>query len=622
MAKWTLQIGSVTRTLADWRLINPVLTTVNLGRDMLTAARAGQFDADALCAYGTGVKLYRDGVKWFDGECHVIPRSARGTTERQSYSFAGPWNFLERNVYKAAWFRSSDGSTVFTSHLIFPLDTVANHITRALQYAIDRGANLQIGTITAPIIPPGFEVTDLTIAGAIQRLARYAPDAVGWFDYSTTPPTFNFVPRSSLQAVTLQLPSSAEPFGDRLEIIEPIPRPDIQVDNVSIIYERTSTEDGRQVYDFSVDNHPPSTTGLEDGCLCAVVNLQGYSATTVEGYIVAEAIDTASLDWWKKAVPALNDTRILSLAFADGSSATRIGYEGEPSDNLPRRIVDGQAAPWMTSPDGMDVIWQKEIITREFQITVSVTSDHSSSPKMVTKRAKFSVELTSTNAPAGETIYSTLSTFEDGDPIPTGLAEYLYGSLNPLQYDALIAQHKAECDGEVTLGKVINLTGADSDWASMNALVQRVTCDLDRGVTEITCGPPGHLSLDQILEILRVGRIRRRWTNPSTQDDGIISARNVELGRATANNNAVPALPEFHRFVLAKDSDLIELNVEDSSEKCLIDFGAGKTLTIESASTVWEAVPEPYRPLALREVCVKVNGVARKMVVIGSDPYS
>lgn len=623
---WTLEISGTTKTLAEWGLIAPRLTTVNLGRDTLVADTAKDFMGAAIATYGQAVKLYRDAVQWFSGEAHIVPRSARGASERAGYTFIGPWAFLERNVLKAPWFKASDGSTVYTSHILFPLQSVAQHITDALNYAIARGAGIQIGTITAPIMPPAFEVTDITIAGTIQRLANYAPDCIGWFDYTTEPPTFHFQPRSALTGVTLEMPSAEEPFGSRLEVIEPISRDDMQVDNVSITYEIANTVDGEQVFGFSIDNYPVGTTGLEDGCLSAVVNLQGFSATTVNGFVIAEQIDVNSLAWWELAVPALRDSRVLGLVFA--GTPTRIDYEtGAVAAGLPRRLVDGQVAEWMVNPDGTDIDWQKEIVMCEF--TMQVTSAHDGEAiggvaqdlNVGIEKQQYHVELTSTNAPVGETSYSTLATFEDGDALPIGMAQYLYGSLNPLQYEALFVQHKADCDGEVKLGNIVNLTGGLAEWATMNALVQQVTCDLDHGVTEITCGPPRHLSIDQILELLRVGRIRRRWTNPSTQTDGAISARNVELGKATANNNAVPATPELSRLVIASTGAVIDLNTASATEKLLLNFGSGKTVTLAKNDTLWSNPAEASRALALREVCVKVAGVSRKMLVLGSVPY-
>lgn len=355
--------------------------------------------------------------------------------------------------------------------------------------------------------------------------------------------------------------------------------------------------------------------------MSAVINLQGFSATTVQGTVIAETIDTSSLTWWQKAVPALNDSRILGLVFA--GTPTRIGYEGEESLNLPRRIVDGQVAEWMVNPDGTDIDWQKEIITCEFEMQVQLDDDEVLSDRNVrVAKQKYQVELTSTNAPDGETSYSTLATFEDGDARPSGMAEYLYNSLNALQYDAQFVQHKSDCDGEVTMGCVVNLeNSAESAWASMRALVQQVSFDIDRGVTEIVCGPARHLSIDQILELLRVGRIRRRWTNPSTQTDGSISARNVELGKATANNNSVPATPEFERFVVKSTGRVIDLQAKSGSEKFAINFGDGQTLTLEKTDTNWTIPAEANRALALREVCVKVAGVSKKMLVLGSVPY-
>jgi len=627
MAEWTLKIGSETKTIAAWKLTRPVLNLVNLGRDILTAQTAAEFDSEGIAEFGDSVQLYRDEVKWFDGECFIVPRSANGTREAITYSFVGPWNFLERNTYKMPWYRASNGSTIYTSHLLFPLQSVAQHITDALTYAIARGANLQIGTITAPIIPPSSETTDITIAGVLRQMATYAPDCVGYLDYSTTPPTFHFKPRSALTAVTLQMPSSALPFGSRLEVIEPVARQDLQVDNVVIIYEILSQIDGRQKFGFTTDVHPPATTGLEDGCLSAVVNLQGSSSTTVQGSAVGETIELGSLDWWRRAVPALNDARIQNLAFA--GTPERIGYEGEASLGFGRSLVDGQLAAWMTNPDGSAVDWQKERILCKFTFSMPVETGRGDAPALEPTGEEFHVNLTATNIPAGETDFQTLATFEDGDAIPVGMAQYLYNSLHPLQYDALFVQHKAECDGEVRLGNIVNLTGALSEWATMNALVQQVVCDIDKGTTEITCGPPRHLSIDQILALLRVGRVRRRWTNPSTQTDGNVSAQNVELGKATANNNTAATVAEFKRFVVTRagSDQMIDLNLSGEvlgvdTSKIFADFGDGKTLTIDAANALWEAVPQASRAIALREVCVKVNGESKKMLVPGTLPYT
>lgn len=626
-AVWTLDIGGTVKTLADWKLSRPVLTTINLGRDILTAETPKEFDSTVLASYGTACKLYRDGVKWFDGTAFVTPRSARAASERQVVSFVGPWNFLERNILKAPWFQASDSSTIYTSHVLFPLQSVADHITDALQYAIDRGANIQIGTITAPIIPPMFEVTDLTIAGAILRLSYYAPDCVGWFDYSTDPPTFHFQPRSQLATASLEMPSAGNPFGSRLEVVEPLARNDLKIENVALTFEINSTVDGESVFGFYLDHYPPSTTGLEDRCLSAVINLQGFSATTVTGYVEAEAIDVNSLSWWQQVVPALRDSRILGLTFA--GTPERIDYDtgATITNGLGRRVIDGQLADWMVNPDGSDISWQKEIVTCEFEMQVQLDdAEELSDLNVQIARQKYQVEITTTNAPAGETTYSTLATFEEGDPRPTGMAEYLYNSLNTLQYDVVIVQHKSDCDGEVQLGNTVNIdNSAESAWASMFALVQQVVCDIDRGTTEITCGPARHLSIDQILELLRVGRIRRRWTNPSTVTDGAMSARDVELGKATANNNAVPATPELSRLVM-KDAvqgavSVIDLSTVSGAEKLMLAFGDGKTVTIAKSDTNWDNPPEASRALTLQEVCVRVNGVARKMLVLGSASY-
>ncbi len=620
---WTLDINGEVLPLAEWKIVSPVLQTANLSRDTLTFETPGAFDGDPLCAFGDPVILYRNGVKWFQGECFVVPRGARGASERQSYSFVGPWNFLERNVMKAPWFIADNGSTQYTSHLIFLAVSVADNITNILEYAIARGANLQVGTITAPLIPPAFEVTDLTCAGAIQRIANYAPDCIGYFDYTTTPPTFHFKPRSALTAVELSLPDEALPFGSRLEIIEPIAREDLVVDNVQIIYEREDTIDGQRVFNAFLDSYPPSTNGLEDGCLSAIVMLQGGSTTTVRGNVLADEIQPDSIEWWKKVCPKLNDPRIggtIALAFAD-SSIDRIGYDGEASEGYPNRILGGAVTPWMELENGDPVLAQKEKISRLFRYSMATSHLALGGMEHVVEYERIEAEVTATNSPVGDILYSTTASIEEGEAIPTGLAEYLYNALHPLQYDVLLQQHKADCDGEVKLGNVVNILNGHDDWEDMNAVVQQVSFDIDHGTAEITCGPPRHLTIDQILELLRVSRIRRRWTNPSVQNDGILSGRDIELGKETSNNNATHGLPELSRFIVTDGGSLVDLNAKEGEERIFVDFGSGKTLTVELDDAIWAAAPEAARALAIRAVCVRVGGVNKTMLVVGGAPY-
>lgn len=69
-------------------------------------------------------------------------------------------------------------------------------IIEALNWALKPFATsgqfpFQIGTVSPNVDCPIDEVRDITCAEVIHKMLRWTPDAVTWFDYSTSPPTFN-----------------------------------------------------------------------------------------------------------------------------------------------------------------------------------------------------------------------------------------------------------------------------------------------------------------------------------------------------------------------------------------------------------------------------------------------
>src|SRR5205814_2211396 len=75
------------------------------------------------------------------------------------------------------------------------------------------------------------------------------------------------------------------------------------------------------------------------------------------------------------------------------------------------------------------------------------------------------------------------------EPVPVGLANYLWRATNFLHYDGTVLLSEDECSGLVGLGNVVNITGSRAEYATMNAIVQSVQCDLKSGRTSITLGP-------------------------------------------------------------------------------------------------------------------------------------
>jgi hypothetical protein len=612
---WTLEIDGTTQTLAEWGLNQVRFHRLNMGIDTLTAVRVMErADEDSLCAYGATVRLYRDGVKWFEGERVVSPENVAPESESQVYVFEGPWAWMARNIFRQQWVGALNGliQSVYTSHIILS-GTVANQVSSVIAYAAARGAPLQAGTIEGPVIPPISEIIDRTCSNVIQDATQYAPDSIGWFDYSTTPPTFHLRARSNLAAITLQTPDTKAAGAPGVGAWRIVPRPDLQVPSVELTFETTSTVDGEPRHGFQRERYPLSATGFEDGCLAATINLQGFSATKVRATLEGETIDTTSLAWWQKVAPKLADPDIFNLALVEGS-VNRIGEDGSASDGLAQRLVAGAAEEWMDNPDGSPVQWQREIVSARFSYQKYDTL--AGEPKSYDEEY-ISVGLVATNAPNGETDYEALSTFEDGESAPVGLAQYLYESLNPLHYDCSFAVIEQDPSAFVAMGNTVNFTGSRAAYASMAALIQEVNVDIDRGVTSIVAGPPKHLSLSDLLALMRANRIRRRWTNPDTQSTGEIGGRDVNLGRGTADTNATHG-QGFDKRLVVRDTrsgaggGVNKLILDATSALFQIDFGGDTTLLLQG----WA------KPLTVQEVSVCINNDNNwRMLVIGSAPY-
>ena len=150
-----------------------------------------------------------------------------------NYRVAGPWWYLENLVFQQPYQNIFLGYSVAgdptspaifgqanSSHLFLNQASVPNALQKittgqqiieavnwALKPFITAGITppFQIGAVTPSADVPIDEVRDITCAEVIHKMLRWSPDAVTYFDYSTSPPTFNCVRRADMTAVNLDL---------------------------------------------------------------------------------------------------------------------------------------------------------------------------------------------------------------------------------------------------------------------------------------------------------------------------------------------------------------------------------------------------------------------------------
>jgi hypothetical protein len=105
--------------------------------------------------------------------------------------------------------------------------------------------------------------------------------------------------------------------------------------------------------------------------------------------------------------------------------------------------------------------------------------------------------------------FSALTYSLSAEPVPYGLAGYIYGIETIPQYQGKFTLMEQEISDACPIGSALNLSGGRAEWAAMNACVQQVNYD-DSGRTEIVFGPAEHLDNADVVAMNRFNR-GPRW---------------------------------------------------------------------------------------------------------------
>jgi hypothetical protein len=485
----------------------------------------------------------------FSGRVTKIPLAGSTKEEEQTYEISDGWSDFERITFQQQWNRITgvdESGTPTTAYqysacCLLGVDILGNAqdsgavIAEAVTWAIARGANCQMGEIlkdgeTSVGTPvPVDEVTDLPVAEIIKKMLRFTPDAVAWFDYSTTPPKFNVTRRAQCAPVTLPFTEQ----GDRVEIT---PRKDLQRSEVLIRFEQDNQTDGVPSVTVTADGAPDGTDGLAFDALVSTVRLAGSNAAFQKQYVQAQAIptdnssgenggpvDDPTVNWWWKHVPWLQKFSKDRLSLTNVYGSVDPGQMDPNGDGdaiedditkYPNELISGTVAPWMNCYVG-HTTWTA-LVYYNYPDTSDAESDAAEEvfgPSDGTDNASGQVPVYAqvVGTSAVTQTYAQLSSYTGGEPVPAGLAAQLYAALNPLQYEGTWDVIRQEPSAGGALGVLLNLSGGRAEWATMNALVQEIEDDLDNGTTTYKFGPAGHLTIQDLMEQLRA--TRRRTTS-------------------------------------------------------------------------------------------------------------
>jgi hypothetical protein len=182
---------------------------------------------------GQTITLFRDGTRFFHGHVIDMPAQIGNSSQTVSVVIAGPWWWLDR-INLTSTKTDDTGATAERLSYVFGTAASGVNLKTAIEALMDRaialGAPFQRGTVATFFDVPRITLNQCTCAQALSELVRLVPDTLVWFDYSTSPPTFNVTRRGVATVETLTLGTSP------VESISIKPVWEMKVDQVRLPY--------------------------------------------------------------------------------------------------------------------------------------------------------------------------------------------------------------------------------------------------------------------------------------------------------------------------------------------------------------------------------------------------
>jgi hypothetical protein len=456
--------------------------------------------------------------------------------------------------------------------------TAQQQITDAINFAINHGMSgeVQLGTVDMNFQPPIDIIKGaITCAEIIQKAIRWAKDAVAYLDYTTSPPTLNVRQRANLPAVSVPVLSPSSPLppggegqgegassansysavlgsgfgtsavgrGGYVKDVELSQRTDLVPKAVVVQYIEPTTENGYTGYarvidwaSVTLEGEPPGEPSYKQGgtmpsppsgydtnpadeptgvaVVPVPIQLVGLNIHYIEQQVTTVAINTASPSWWAEHCPAeLNRSGVTILN----------GPYNNTAPTYPNEIVKGSFAAWMGAQN-------KHAAQETVYADIDIQFADPVSGSVIKETRHLSANITSTDIGIGGVTFQNVTSFSLGEPLPPiGLPLAYLQSLTPAQWEGSCTIVEQECSGSVTPGTVLNISGGNLAWATMNAMVAAVDEDWDTGETRVTLGIPKHLSVADMIELANVSR----WRNEGAPGNFFIRA-----GGYTADGDA------------------------------------------------------------------------------------
>jgi hypothetical protein len=539
------------------------------GVDEATLTVAAAYDAADIFTHGNQIAISVNGTQRFVGRVDRDPRAGDARGEYHTIKLLGPWWFLENKIYRQDWQpEDEEEDPIQTTHVILGMaqagtrQTVAQVITEAVNFAIAEGAPIQVqtGGIVVATTAPLDEATDITCAEAIHRQLRWTPDAVAWFDYTTTPPSLYIQRRTALTAASLPAATS-----DTVNVVAVAAEPcyGIQLAGVRLY--------------FNVEGNPFAMTVQEAGtpdsfqALEMTIELAGARQDMTRQKVVVEAMPAATsgaefIAWWKARVPWLNDVDNLTLANGNW------GLDGVPDWNpltdTKAMLVEGQITDWMKD--------RQSVKAGECRAYVEATYEAGGTKY---EGQVLEVRYTCTNATSKTYTFGTGAT--PAEDVPASLAANLYAAMSVLHWQGQITTVAEDIEASLMGGK-LNLTGGLAAWASMNAMITGCKFDLFTGRRTVGFGPPPCLGARDMLAMVRANRVRTPAGSAESKKSGTAQGGGEVGGVARLSTPLPGTAPTISKLVITKPGTpdkVVSVDPGDASDVtfnvlCVTDYGS------------------------------------------------
>jgi len=429
-----------------------------------------------------------------------------------------------------------------------------------VNWVIAAGAPMKLGTMDPDALPFSSYKKGITCAEVIKLMFRIEPDFVVDWDYSTLPlPTIHFRKTKSLTPILINLTDAT--IREHVNVKE---RPDWQRSYVKINYDQVNTNSSGQFVTLFADwysalgqgnsSNGAAYTIAEGAALPAdveskfrgvdlFVDLQGFvsSGGSQAASFASIPFDHTDINQWVKWKPDLIDpkttaTRILNseaspivmasdgktiqypaLPAADGTKyslpaiATRdeldnSGANIEYNPECIYELVDGEWADWIPGIVGQRVRASCTVQLFKKNGAVSYKTLHHDMTVVNYNTAGISKNFVLPFAGASQ----------NAEDVPAGLAKSMWTSWRNLAIEGSFTNVESVIGNSLALSRSNSLNflttnpgeNGKPDWRAVNALVQRISGDIARGLQNVGFGAPLRITGHDLVDAMRATRYR------------------------------------------------------------------------------------------------------------------